>query len=51
LFSVLLATAQGFLHEVISLAGVVIGYLLAAREYWRLDSAAFLAIFFAVVAP
>jgi hypothetical protein len=27
----------------------VIGYLLAAREYWRLDRAAFLAIFFAVV--
>ena len=61
--SVLLAAAQGFLHEVISLAGVVVGYLLAAWEYWRAsswigphvksqalaDSAAFLAIFFAVV--
>jgi membrane protein required for colicin V production len=63
LLSVLLAAAQGFLHEVISLAGVVVGYLLAAWEYWRLasriapyvkseavaESAAFVAIFFAVV--
>lgn len=63
LFSMLLAAAQGFLHEVISLAGVVLGYLLAAWEYGRLaprfapyvrsqavaESAAFLAIFFAVV--
>jgi membrane protein required for colicin V production len=61
--SVLLAAAQGFLHEVISLVGVVVGYLLAAWEYWRLaprlapyvksdavaESAAFLAVFFAVV--
>ncbi len=61
--SVLLAAAQGFLHEVISLAGVVVGYLLAAWEYWRVaprftpyvksepiaESVAFLAIFFAVV--
>jgi membrane protein required for colicin V production len=61
--SVLLAAAQGFLHEVISLAGVVVGYLLAAWEYWRVaprlapyvksdavaQSVAFLAIFFAVV--
>jgi membrane protein required for colicin V production len=63
LFSVLLAAAQGLLHEVISLAGVVLGYLLAAWEYWRVahrlapyvksepvaESVAFLAIFFAVV--
>ena len=61
--SVLLAAAQGFLHEVISLAGVVAGYLLAAWEYWRVatwfgpyvksqevaEIVAFLAIFFAVV--
>ncbi len=61
--SVLLAAAQGFLHEVISLAGVVVGYLLAAWEYWRVarriapyvksdavaESAAFLGIFVAVV--
>jgi len=62
-FSVLLAAAQGFLHEVISLAGVVVGYLIAAWEYWRVarwlgsyvksepvaEIVAFLAIFFAVV--
>jgi len=61
--SVLLAAAQGFLHEVISLAGVVVGYLLAAWEYWRVatwfapyvkseavaESVAFLAIFFVAV--
>jgi len=61
--SVLLAAAQGFLHEVISLAGVVVGYLLAAWEYWRVarwilpyvkseavaESVAFLGIFVAVV--
>jgi len=61
--SVLLAAAQGFLHEVISLAGVVVGYLLAAWEYWRVaawfglyvksqevaEIVAFLTIFFAVV--
>jgi len=61
--SVLLAAAQGFLHEVISLAGVVVGYLLAAWEYGRVarwivpyvksdavaESAAFLGIFVAVV--
>ncbi len=61
--SVLLAAAQGFLHEVIALAGVVLGYLLAAWEYGRVapwfapyvksepvaESAAFLAIFFAVL--
>jgi membrane protein required for colicin V production len=63
LLSVLLAAAQGFLHEVITLGGVVVGYLLAAWEYWRVarwivpyvksdavaDSAAFLGIFIAVV--
>ena len=62
-FSVLLAAAQGFLHEVISLTGVVVGYLIAAWEYWRVarwvgsyvksepvaEIVAFLAIFFAVV--
>jgi len=61
--SVLLAAAQGFLHEAISLVGVVVGYLLAAWEYWRVagwlgpyvkseavaEIMAFLAIFFAVV--
>jgi membrane protein required for colicin V production len=61
--SVLLAASQGFLHEVITLAGVVVGYLLAAWEYWRVaprlapyvksdavaQSVAFLAIFFAAV--
>jgi len=61
--SALLAAAQGFLHEAISLAGVVVGYLLAAWEYWRVaawvgpyvkseavaEIMAFLAIFFAVV--
>ena len=61
--SVLLAAAQGFLHEVISLAGVVVGYLLAAWEYWRVahwlapyvksepvaEIVAFLAVFFAMV--
>jgi membrane protein required for colicin V production len=33
LFSVLLAAAQGFFLEVFSLAGVVVGFLLAAWEY------------------
>ena len=61
--SVLLAAAQGFLHEAISLAGVVVGYLLAAWEYWRVaawfgsyvksdavaESVAFLGIFVALV--
>ena len=65
LFSVAGAIAQGFVHELVSLAGVVIGYLMAAWNYHRLapwflqfvkaqwvaDYAAFLAIFiiFAVV--
>jgi membrane protein required for colicin V production len=61
--SVLLAAAQGFLHEVIALAGAVAGYLIAAWEYWRVarwlgsyvnsepvaQIVAFLAIFFAVI--
>ena len=33
IFSVLLAVAQGFFLEVFSLAGVVVGFLLAAWEY------------------
>ena len=63
LLSALLAVAQGFFFEVISLAGTVVGYLLAAWEYGRLapwflpyvkspaiaDLAAFLTIFLAVV--
>jgi membrane protein required for colicin V production len=58
--SVLLAAAQGFFFEVFALAGVVLGYLLAAWEYWRVapriaphvrsqavaEGLAFLAIFF-----
>jgi membrane protein required for colicin V production len=35
LVSVLQATAQGFFYEFFSLAGVIVGYLLAAWEYWR----------------
>jgi len=34
--SVLVAAAQGFFVEVFSLAGTIVGYLLAAWEYWRL---------------
>jgi len=63
LISVLLAVAQGFFFEVISLAGTVLGYLLAAWGYGRIapwflpyvkspaiaDLAAFLTIFIAVV--
>ncbi len=63
LFSVLLAAAQGFLFELFSLAGVVVGYLLAAWEYprvadwylpyvkaaWVADIAGFLTIFIGVV--
>ncbi|HEX5432973.1 MAG TPA: CvpA family protein, partial [Candidatus Angelobacter sp.] len=61
--SVLLAAAQGFFFEVISLAGAIVGYLLAAWGYGRIapwflqyvkqqafaDLAAFLTIFIAVV--
>src|SRR5258708_12933488 len=62
-FWVLLAVAQGFLFALLSLAGTVVGFLLAARGYGRLapwflpyvktpaiaDLAGFLTIFFAVV--
>lgn len=63
LLSVLLAAAQGFFFEVISLAGTVVGYLMAAWAYGRLapwflpyvkspaiaDLAGFLTIFLAAV--
>lgn len=63
LLSVALAAAQGFLFEAFSLAGVVLGYLLAAWEYqrvaawfapyvkqpWVAEIAGFLVIFIAVV--
>jgi membrane protein required for colicin V production len=63
LLSVLLAAAQGFFFEVISLAGAILGYLLAAWNYGRIapwflhyvkqqaiaDLAGFLTIFFSVV--
>lgn len=62
LLSMLLAASQGFFYELFSLAGVVIGYLLAAWGYTRLaplfapfvksawvaDIAGFLTIFIAV---
>jgi len=61
--SILLAASQGFFYEVFSLAGVIVGYLLAAWEYGRLakwltpyvksewvaEITAFLVIFLAVV--
>ena len=61
--SVLQAIAQGFFYEFFSLAGVIVGYLLAAWEYprvaawyaphvnseWVADIAAFFTIFFVVV--
>ena len=61
--SIGLAVAQGFLMEVFSLAGAILGYLLAAWEYprvaawflpyvsaaWVANAAGFLAIFFSVV--
>src|SRR5690349_8152756 len=63
LLSITLAASQGFFFEVFSLAGVVVGYLLAAWEYtrvsswlspytraqWVADAAGFLIIFLAVV--
>lgn len=63
LLSVLLAAAQGFFYEVFSLAGVIVGYLLAAWNYrrlagwlspyvnsaWVAEMAAFLLIFLALV--
>ncbi len=62
LFSVLLAAQQGFFFELFSLAGVVVGYLMAAWGYtrvaawympfvksaWMADIAGFLTIFIAV---
>lgn len=61
--SILLSAAQGFLYEIFSLAGVVLGYLCAVWGYHRLsgvfrpyvnatqyaDIAAFLTIFFAIL--
>lgn len=61
--SVLMAAAQGFFFEIFSLAGVVLGYLLAAWEYpqlaprflpfvnaaWVAEFASFLTIFFVVL--
>ena len=63
LLSVLQAIAQGFFYEFFSLAGVIVGYLLAAWEYprsatwfqphvnsqWAADIAGFFVIFLAVV--
>lgn len=63
LLSALVAAAQGFLYELFSLGGVVVGYLLAAWGYWRVapwyapyvktpwvaDLFGFLTIFFVVV--
>jgi membrane protein required for colicin V production len=63
LLSVAAAVFQGFFYEVFALAGVVIGYLLAAWEYpraaarlqpyvkdiWVADLTGFLVIFFGVV--
>jgi membrane protein required for colicin V production len=61
--STLVAVAQGFFYEVFSLAGVVLGYLLAAWKYawaagilrpyvsfpWVADVAGFLAVFLAAM--
>ncbi len=63
LLSALQAVAEGFVHEFFSLAGVVIGYLIAAWEYprvaawyaryttspWTAEIAGFFTIFLAVV--
>jgi membrane protein required for colicin V production len=62
-FSVITAAVQGFFHEAFKLAGLVVGYLLAAWQYQHLaewfaphlkspfvgEAAAFLIIFFAVL--
>jgi membrane protein required for colicin V production len=62
-FSVIAAAIEGFFHEAFKLAGLVVGYLLAAWQYRRLadwfaphlkspwvgEIAAFLIIFFAVL--
>jgi membrane protein required for colicin V production len=63
LLSAVQAIAEGFFHEFFSLAGVVVGYLIAAWEYprlatwyeryvtsqWTADIAAFFTIFFVIV--
>jgi len=63
LISIISATAQGFFHEAFGLAGLIVGYLLAAWQYpslaaafephvkspWIAEIAAFLIIFLAVV--
>jgi membrane protein required for colicin V production len=63
LFSVVSAAWEGFFHEAFGLAGLVVGYLVAAWQYrhladwfetfikqiWLGDIAAFLIIFFAVL--
>jgi membrane protein required for colicin V production len=63
LLSTIQAAAEGFFHEFFSLAGAVVGYLLAAWEYprvaawftryvtsqWTADIAGFFTIFLAVV--
>src|SRR5271167_3536721 len=63
LFSVVGAAAEGFFHEAFGLAGLVVGYLLAAWQYrrvadwfaphlkslWVGEIAGFLIIFFAVL--
>jgi membrane protein required for colicin V production len=63
LLSVVAAVAQGFLVEILSLAGAILGYVLAAWEYprfapwflpyvkadWVANTAAFLTVFFSVV--
>jgi len=63
LFSVATAAWEGFFHEAFGLAGLVVGYLLAAWQYWRLadwfatflkqrwlcEISGFLTIFFAVL--
>jgi membrane protein required for colicin V production len=63
LLSVLQAIGQGFFYEFLSLAGVIVGYLLAAWEYpraalwfaphvnsqWEADIVGFFVIFFVVV--
>ena len=63
LFSVIAAAFEGFFHEAFKLAGLVVGYLLAAWQYQRLadwfaphlkspwvgEIAGFLIIFFAVL--
>ena len=62
-FSVIGAAMEGFFHEAFGLAGLVVGYLLAAWQYHRLadwfaphvksqwlgEIAGFLIIFFAVL--